>query len=114
METMEEWVENLKKEEALILVEGKKDKAALEKLGIRNIMTLQKPLYAVVEEIAEKEKEVIILTDLDPKGRELFGKLSKDLQKHGVKINNKYREFLFKETTLREIEGLTKYILKTP
>ena len=91
----------------LIIVEGKKDRAALEKFGINNIIELsKKPLYQVVEEIVQNNKECIVLTDLDNKGKELYGKLSKDLQKHGIKINNKLRDFLFKNTKIRQVEGL--------
>jgi len=109
---LDQWIAKLKKEDKLIIVEGIKDKRALASLGIKNIIVLKKPLYAVVEEVAAKTKEVIILTDLDPKGRELFARLSKDLQKHGVKVDNKFREFLFKETKLRQIEGIDTYIKK--
>ena len=109
---LDQWLEKLKKENKLIIVEGIKDKRALESLGLTNIMTLKKPLYAVVEEIASKTKEVILLTDLDPKGKELFARLSKDLQKHGVKVDNRFREFLFKETKLRQIEGIVSYLNK--
>lgn len=109
---IDQWIEKLRKEEKLIIVEGIKDKRALENIGLKNIVTLKKPLYAVVEEIASKAKEVIILTDLDPKGKELYARLSKDLQKHGVKIDNAFREFLFKETKLRQIEGLVHYLHK--
>ena len=35
----------------LIIVEGKNDKKALEEVGFKNIVTLTKPLYRVVEEI---------------------------------------------------------------
>lgn len=107
---LDQWIEKLRKEKKLIVVEGIKDKKALEILGIMNIITLKKPLYAVVEEIVSKAKEVILLTDLDPKGKELFARLSKDLQKQGVKIDNKFREFLFKETKLRQIEGIVSYL----
>ena len=109
---LDQWIEKLKKEKKWIIVEGIKDKKALEILGIINIITLKKPLYAVVEEIVSKAKEVILLTDLDPKGKELFARLSKDLQKQGVKIDNKFREFLFKETKLRQIEGIVSYLNK--
>lgn len=92
----------------LVVVEGKKDRAALNKIGIQNIIELnKKPLFEIVEEISESNDECIILTDLDKKGKELYGRLNSDLQKRGVKINNRLREFLFKNTKIRQIEGLT-------
>ncbi len=92
-----------------VIVEGKKDKAALENLGFKKIIILSKPLYAVVEIVVEKTKEVIILTDLDKEGKLLFAKLNSDLQSKGVTVRNRLRELLFK-TQLRQIEGLDNYL----
>ena len=107
METIEDWIDELKNSNKTILVEGKKDQIALNNLGINNIITLkQKPIYKVVEEISENSKEVIILTDLDAEGRKLYSKLKYGLQKHGIKIDNKFREFLFKKIKISQIEGI--------
>ncbi len=103
------FLDEIKQKDLLVVVEGLKDKRALEELGIVRIFFLKKPLFAAVEEIAEHEKEVVLLTDLDVEGKKLYHRLSVDLQKHGVKINNKLREFLFK-TKLSHIEGLTSYL----
>jgi len=101
-------VEKIKSSNTLVIVEGKKDKAALRKLGIANIIELSKrPLFQIVEEIAGSNEECIILTDLDKKGRELYGILNSDLQKNGVKINNELRDFLFRHTKIRQIEGIS-------
>ena len=112
-EKFQELIEKIKNSNTLVIVEGKKDKIALEKLGIKNISTLsKKPLFQIVEEIANANDECIILTDLDKKGKELYAKLNSNLQRHGVKIDNKLREFLFKNTKLRQIEGITTYLEK--
>ncbi|MBS3132280.1 toprim domain-containing protein [Candidatus Woesearchaeota archaeon] len=104
-------LEDIKKSKKLVIVEGKKDKKALEKFGIFNIITLSKqPLYHVIEEVASNSRECIILTDLDSKGKELYGKLNSGLQQFGIKVDNTFREFLFKETKLRQIEGLISYL----
>ena len=72
-EEIEEIIEKIKQEKPLIIVEGKKDKAALEKLGLSNIMELsKKPLFQIVEEVANSNDECIILTDLDKKGKEIY------------------------------------------
>ena len=110
---MKQFIEKLKESGKLVIVEGKKDSAALQKLGIseEKIMELsKKPIYAVIEEAAEKSENCIILTDLDRKGKELFGKLNDGLQRQGVKVDSSFREFLFKHTNLRQIEGLTEDI----
>jgi len=112
MDSLHEWIENLRASNKLILVEGKNDKAALNELGITNILTVSRtPAYKTVEKI--KQKEVIILTDLDKEGKKLYSVLRHQLQKHGIKIDLVFREFLFKKTDLTNIEGLTHYLLKT-
>lgn len=111
LEELNNLIEKIKDSGILVIVEGKKDMAALKKLGITNIMELsKKPLFQVVEEVSGSNKECIILTDLDSKGREIYGKLNSDLQKNGVKVDNRLREFLFKSTRLRQIEGLSGYL----
>ena len=104
-------IEKIKSSGILVIVEGKKDRAALLRLGISNVIELsKKPLFHIVEEIANENEECIVLTDLDRKGKEIYGKLNSNLQRHGVKINNKLREFLFKHTKLRQIEGIFTYL----
>ncbi len=108
-EQINELLDEIQREGLLVIVEGLKDKRALEGLGIVRVFSLNKPLYAAVEEVAAKEKEIVLLTDLDEEGKKLYHRLSIDLQRHGVKVNNKLREFLF-TTKLRHIEGLTSYL----
>ena len=108
-ELLEE-IEKMKDADCPVIVEGKKDKKSLEALGIRTIFTLDKPLYSIVEKIAYNHEKCIILTDLDKKGRQLYRKINADLSTHGVHVNNRFREFLFRKTKLRQIEGLVGYI----
>ena len=111
IEELNFFIERIKNSNVLVIVEGKKDKAALQKLGLNNVMELnKKPLFQIVEDVANSNEECIILTDLDKKGKELFGKLNSDLQRRGLKMNNKFREFLFKHTKLRQIEGIITYL----
>src|SRR3989338_1985403 len=92
-----------------VIVEGKKDKAALDEVGISNITTLhKKPIFQIMEEL--NAKEVVILTDLDKEGKKLYGILAQECTRLGIKINNKLRNFLLKETELSHIEGLTTYL----
>jgi|SRR3989344_2583438 len=92
----------------LVIVEGIKDKKALEYFGIKKIIYLKnRPLFEIIENI--NEGEVVILTDLDTEGRKLYNKFRFQLQKKGVKIDNKLRNLLFK-SKLRHIEGLAKYL----
>ncbi len=106
-----EHIDKIKNSKTLIIVEGKKDKKALQCLGIKNIIELnKKPIFQVIESVSSKNKSCIILTDLDKKGKELYGKLNHGLQELGVKIDNGFRNFLNKNTKLRQIEGLVTYI----
>ncbi len=107
MKNLFEWIEELKDSKKLIIVEGKKDKKALEKLDIKNIKFVKGPLYKFIESI--RQKEVILLLDLDKEGKKLYAKLKLGLQKRGIKINYKFRKFLFK-TRLSQIEGINNYI----
>jgi 5S rRNA maturation endonuclease (ribonuclease M5) len=112
MNSFEEWINELQSSNKLILVEGEKDQAALNALGITNILAVsKKPTYKIIENI--NNKEVIILTDLDREGKKLYSILRHHLQKQGVKIDVIFREFLFRETTLMHIEGLSRYLRKT-
>lgn len=107
METIDEWLESLRDSNLLILVEGKKDKLKLEEFGIKNILTVSsKPLYKTIEEISELNREVVILTDLDYEGRKLYSRLKHQCQKNGIKIDKKFREFLFNNTKVTQIEGI--------
>ena len=105
-----EHINKIKQSNQLIIVEGKKDKKALQNFGINNVIELsKKPLFEIIENVSNNNKKCIILTDLDKKGKELYGKLNSGLQQRGVKIDDNFRNFLFKNTKLRQIEGLETY-----
>ena len=107
---LDEFLDGMRESGILIIVEGFKDKQALNALGITNVFSLDRmPLYKVVETVAKRAEECIILTDLDKEGKKLYSRLSHDLGQHGVKIDNRFREFLFKHTSLRQIEGLDTF-----
>lgn len=111
MRVKEEIIEHIDEiKDMLVIVEGKNDRKALIELGIVDIISLDKrPIFVVVEEIISHNREVVILTDLDKEGKKLYGKLNSALQQFGVRVNNKFRDYLFKETKLRQIEGLGRY-----
>ncbi len=93
------------------IVEGKKDKRALQKLGFKRILDISgKSLTKVVERVASEES-VIILTDFDEDGRKKASKLTKFIQSTGVKINflvrNKIKN-LFKVHKIEEINSFVK------
>ena len=108
-----EWLEDINNTGKVILVEGKKDVNALKRLGVENVKMLNGPVFSFVERISKKNKEVIILTDLDKEGRKLYSMMKKGFERNGVKIEDSFRLFLFKETKLRQIEGIDTYIENT-
>jgi 5S rRNA maturation endonuclease (ribonuclease M5) len=93
-----------------VIVEGIKDKRALEHFGFQNIVILKKGIFETCEEISKNEKKVVILTDLDSEGKKLYSVIYENLTRSNVKVEPSFREFLFRETGLRQIEGLVKYV----
>ena len=111
VEEFAHFIGKIKDSQVLIIVEGKKDRAALLALGIENTFSLDRwPLYKVVEHVAGSTKDSIILTDLDAEGKKIYGVLNSGLQDRGIRVNNRFREFLFKHTSLRQIEGMDTYV----
>ena len=105
MHSFEEFYKKLKENNSIKIVEGKKDKKALESLEINKVFPLNgKPLHEIIEKFQD-EKEIILLTDLDYEGKKLYSSLSKQFEKEKVKINNKFRKFLF-EYKITNIESL--------
>lgn len=112
-EELQEELQRINKEGIICIVEGKKDKNALEKLGVENIKVLDKPLFEIVEELVDELVGdlvmVAILTDLDDKGKQLYSRLYTDLQRHHIKVDNRLRKLLFK-AHISHIEGLATYL----
>ncbi len=108
MDKLSEWVEDINRSKKSIIVEGKNDIKALLEIGVTNeIQPLsKKPIYKVVEDF--HYKDVIVLTDFDKKGKELYGKLNSGLQSRGVKVDKTYREWLQKNIKISHIEGINK------
>jgi 5S rRNA maturation endonuclease (ribonuclease M5) len=76
-----------------IIVEGVRDKAALEGLGITKeiVMCSSKPDTEFVDYLSRRHKRVTILTDYDRAGKRVNKKLYARLEHAGVKIENQYR-----------------------
>ncbi|MBI5148816.1 toprim domain-containing protein [Candidatus Pacearchaeota archaeon] len=115
-ELLEEEIKEIKKRSSVILVEGKNDKAALNELGLDNVIVLNetnKSVYIKIEDLIENagKKEHIILTDIDKKGRRLYFMIKKKFSESGVKMNNKLRDLLIKNK-VSHIEGLATFLNK--
>jgi 5S rRNA maturation endonuclease (ribonuclease M5) len=113
-------LENLIKESAsgkLIVVEGKKDVAALRTLGIGgNVFTVKTGGKSYLDAIYEIEKmdvpEVILLLDFDRRGKEGTRHLKKGLETVRIKTNIKFWRELSNlvRKEIQCIESLTTYM----
>ncbi len=108
MENIAEWIKNLSSSSAAIIVEGKNDEKALRSIGAENtiIKLSKKPLFKIAEDTAKMHDRVVILTDLDKKGKQYYIVLKNDLQRLGVEIDNIFREWLIRNTKISHIEGI--------
>lgn len=80
--------------EVPVIVEGKKDVKALRALGLKgDIFTLNHgiPIFNLCEEIAMKNRKVIILTDWDSRGGRLAKALREGFRANAVAYDDKLR-----------------------
>jgi 5S rRNA maturation endonuclease (ribonuclease M5) len=99
----------------LIIVEGKRDRYVLRKLGCKaNIIVLgdtHKPLLTLIEDLNMKYMglKVAILTDFDEEGEELNKKIERILEGSSLKVERTLKDRLRKamlEENRRRIEEL--------
>jgi 5S rRNA maturation endonuclease (ribonuclease M5) len=90
-----------------VVVEGKKDKKVLEAIGFSKFIEISgKSLEDVVEKILSfKTKQVIVLTDFDKEGENIFSQLHNILSHYKIKVNHTVRN-KFKSLKIRQIEEL--------
>jgi len=96
-----------------VIVEGEKDIEALRKLDLTGViisLNVGMSLTDFCDHIAEKYKEIIILTDWDRRGGYLCHTIKKNLQGR-VKCNTNYRKIIAKNAMIRTVEGLPSWIL---
>jgi len=114
IERILEEIQELADEGALIIVEGRKDRAALNELGISGeiLLVSYPPLFNFAENISRKANAAIIMTDWDSKGKMLAKKMSTYLRSYGLKpdlrLRGKLRKLVQKE--IKDVEGLNKYV----
>ena len=115
-DNIKEIINQLNNQDAIIVVEGKKDKRALEKLGIDSKIFLlncdKKSLIETSETLAQKSRQVILMLDSDPKGLELTKKMKNHLQSQGVHVNTKIGKTLLRLANSQVVESLDKIFLK--
>lgn len=80
--------------ECLVVVEGKRDAKALEAIGLDNVITINgQSLPALISRIQKehKDRKVLILTDFDKKGRQIYAKITRMLQAYKIPTNSGLR-----------------------
>ncbi|MEM1585847.1 MAG: toprim domain-containing protein [Candidatus Bathyarchaeia archaeon] len=115
LEKLNHLIERLKDEVsagALLIVEGERDVVSLRAIGIKNnviaIKSGGKTLQEIIDEISFSNKEIILLTDFDKRGRELAGRLYKSLGGMKVKVNLMFWKDMCELLggDIKDIEGL--------
>jgi len=93
-----------------VVVEGKKDKAALFKLGFRKIIDISgKTLQEVSEKIkSDNFDSVIILTDFDKEGEEKESRLKKLFNHLSITVDSFARR-RFKSLNIHKIEEINSF-----
>jgi 5S rRNA maturation endonuclease (ribonuclease M5) len=80
---------------APVLVEGKRDKEALERIGVRNrIFLINMRPDRLCERVAKVADEAVILTDFDETGEELCKRVEEALRSYDVLPNTEVRRKL--------------------
>ena len=107
-------IENYKNN--IILVEGKKDKNALDSGGFNKVYAIHKNSKSIREALEDISKlinneKVSILTDLDKKGNEFNNQIIPILQELGIKIDLSFRKLLIK-ANISHVEGISNFLEK--
>lgn len=95
-----------------VIVEGEKDLEALRELGLEGkIIMIQcgKKISAFCDFIAENHKEIIILTDWDKKGWQLFKRIEKNL-KGRTRCINDYRLIFARYSTIKDVQSIPSFL----
>ena len=114
LEDLEKAISELRDEnkEIPIIVEGDKDIEALRKLNINGTIisvNAGTSLTDFCDKIADKNKDIIILTDWDRRGGYLCHTIKKNLEGR-VNCNIYYRGIFAKNSMSRTVEGLPSWI----
>ena len=99
-----------------LVVEGAKDKRALQHFGIDADFFLlnkyKKSLRERAEAISEFHDQAFLFLDLDPKGRQLTRRMKENLHANRVKVNTRLANKLLKLAKTDKVEGLISAIRK--
>jgi len=92
-----------------LIVEGKKDKDALMKLGFSDIKVIsRKSIFKFIEELP-KNKKYVILTDFDREGEKKNKIFCKFFERNGISFNKNLRNIIKSTFQITKIEELIKF-----
>lgn len=100
-----------------IVVEGIRDVESLRRLGCAgDVHTLNAgtTLHARAERLAGRTEWVILLTDWDRKGDQLFASMKEKLAANGVRADGTFREKLqmWMRPPVKDVESLADYVAR--
>lgn len=99
----------LAESDAVVLVEGKRDKNALERIGIRNrIMVINMSPDEVSERVSRVADKAVVLTDFDDAGEELRCRVEEALRSYNVSPNTEVRKRLHYLLGVRNFEEIER------
>lgn len=88
-----------------ILVEGQRDRKALEGLGLANILTVSGNLVRSCDFLAEaKAGKAFVMTDLDRRGQQLALKARDELEARSIKADLEVRSALARALRIKNFE----------
>ncbi|MEZ5334776.1 MAG: hypothetical protein R2741_05855 [Methanolobus sp.] len=119
LELMEELLDQLHElinQDSIIVVEGKRDIAALNSLGLQGDFypSTHHSLVNFCEDLAKTGRGVVILTDWDRRGNMLASKLVDNLQSLGVSPETRIRDLIVSlvQKEIKDVESLPSYVQK--
>ena len=105
---LQDWAKKLKNlsRDYPVLVEGKRDKEALIRIGVSNVLTLGGRRIADLPDLLEGNSQgAILLYDLDKQGERIGNKVREILISQGFQVIEVFREYL-REAGIIHIEEL--------
>jgi 5S rRNA maturation endonuclease (ribonuclease M5) len=104
--------DEIKNTDETIIVEGKKDKAALESLGFKKILDISGKSFETIAEKLKNEKSASIMADFDREGNKKSSQLITFLSKSGIIAGTSLRKkikSLFNIQKIEELSQITKF-----
>ena len=109
-EIQEKLLADIRHSETLLVVEGKRDREALRKAGLDNIVEISgRRLERVADIVKSKQQQVTILTDYDKEGIIQYKRLKKLLLSDEIKVNDIFRREFKRVFLVNRIEELNGY-----